>query len=231
MRPSLTLFFTFLYFFANGQEIKGNIANHEKSEMDLVLMLFGMDYPISIGSVDKKGQFTANLENISLDQIPEENRSMSIGPLYFNFHFNCNSPEDFGGNAEKQAARQDYVRLTEKGDWSGTVFLVSDEGIKSWLEDPGYINAVKGSFYEVMYVDEDISLNVTCKSSVYAADDEEVETEYRFDIELKKGFNWVEYTILEVHKTDPNIRASFPSKVTITNMKDPSKMLWLGKYY
>ena len=90
MRLSLTLFFTFLYFFANGQEIKGNIANHEKSEMDLVLMLFGMDYPISIGSVDKKGQFTANLENISLDQIPEENRSMSIGPLYFNFHFNFN---------------------------------------------------------------------------------------------------------------------------------------------
>lgn len=231
MKSTFTLFFVLTYFFANGQEINGNIKNHEKADMDLVLMLFGMDTPISIGSVDKKGQFTANLENISLDQIPEENRSMSIGPLYFNFHFNCNSPEAFGGNAEKPAARQDYVRLTEGGDWSGTVFLVSDEKIKNWMEDPGYNNAVEGSFYEVMYVDEDISLNVTCKSSVYATDDEEVETEYSFDIELKKGFNWVEYTIHEVHETDPNIRASFPSKVTISNMKDPSKMLWIGSYF
>ena len=106
MKSTFTLFFVLTYFFANGQEINGNIKNHEKADMDLVLMLFGMDTPISIGSVDKKGQFTANLENISLDQIPEENRSMSIGPLYFNFHFNCNSPEAFGGNAEKPAARQ-----------------------------------------------------------------------------------------------------------------------------
>ncbi|RPA67116.1 hypothetical protein EF405_16745 [Cyclobacteriaceae bacterium YHN15] len=219
------------FFWANAQEITGNIKNHGKSDMDMVLMLFGMDYPVSIGKVDKKGQFTANLENLSLDQIPEENLSMSMGPLYWNFHFNCNNSDAFGENAENLAARQDFVRLTKNGDWAGTVFLVSDEGLRPWIEDSGYNNAIKGSFYEVMYVVDDVSLNMTCNSSVYAADNEEVETEYRFDIELKKGFNWVEYTIEEVYETDPNIRASFPSKVTISNVKDPSKMLWVGTYY
>jgi hypothetical protein len=129
------------------------------------------------------------------------------------------------------AARQDFVRLTKNGEWAGTVFLLSDENLRPWIEDSGYNNAIKGSFYEVMYVVDDVSLNMTCNSSVYAADNEEVETEYRFDIELKKGFNWVEYTIEEVYETDPNIRASFPSKVTISNVKDPSKMLWVGTYY
>lgn len=231
MKPTLILCFMCSFFWANAQEITGTVKNHEKADMDLVLMLFGMDYPISIGKVDNKGQFTANLENVSLDNIPEENLSMSIGPLYFNFYFTCNNSDAFGENAEKPAARQDFVRLTKNGDWAGTVFLVSDEGLRPWIEDSGYNNAIKGSFYEVIYVGEDFSLNMTCNRGVYAADNEEVETEYRFDIELKKGFNWVEYTIEEVYETDPNIRASFPSKVTISNVKDPSKMLWVGTYY
>jgi hypothetical protein len=231
MKSTFTLIFMFCYLWTSAQEITGNIKNHGKSEMDLVLMLFGMDYPISIGQVDKKGQFTANLDNLNLDQIPEENMSMSVGPLYWNFHFNCNNSDAFGENAENLAARQDFVRLTKGGDWSGTVFLVSDEGLRHWLEDPGYNNAIKGSFYEVMYVADDMSLNLTCNSSVYAADNEEVDTEYNYNIELKKGFNWVEYTVEEVYETDPNIRASFPSKVTISNVKDPSKMLWVGTYY
>lgn len=231
MKPTLILCFMCCFFWANAQEITGKIKNHGKSDMDLVLMLFGMDYPISIGKVDKKGQFTANLDNLNLDQIPEENMSMSMGPLYWNFHFNCNNSDAFGENAENLAARQDFVRLTKGGDWAGTVFLVSDEGLRPWIEDSGYNNAIKGSFYEVMYVADDVNLNMTCNSSVYVADNEEVETEYKFDIELKKGFNWVEYTINEVYETDPNIRASFPSKVTISNVKDPSKMLWVGTYY
>jgi hypothetical protein len=219
------------FFWAKAQEITGKIQNHEKSEMDLVLMLFGMDNPISIGTVDKNGQFTADLADINIDQIPEEFKSMSLGPLYFNFHFNCNDAKDFGENGEKLAARQDFVRMTKNGDWSGTVFLVSDEKIKNWMEDPGYINAVKGSFYEVMYVEEDVAISMTCVSSVYVDENQQIESHYRFDVELKKGFNWVEYTIEEIHETDPNVRASFPSKVTVSNMKDSSKVLWIGSYF
>lgn len=231
MKALLTLCFMCAFFWANAQEITGTVKNHEKADMDLVLMLFGMDYPISIGSVDKKGKFTANLESVSLANISEENKSMSIGPLYFNFYFNCNNADAFGENTEKSAARQDFVRMTKDGQWSGTVFLVSDEGLKPWIEDSGYNNAILGSFYEVMYVEEDVTLKMACISNVYVSDDQEVEAKYTFDIELKKGFNWVEYTIHEVFETDPNIRASFPTKVSISNLKDPSKMLWVGSYF
>jgi hypothetical protein len=123
------------------------------------------------------------------------------------------------------------VRLTAKGEWAGTVFLVSDENLIPWIEDDGYNNAINGSFYEIMYVEEDMTINMTCSSSVYAAENEEVPTEYVFDVQLKKGFNWVQYTIDEVYETDPDIRASFPSKVSIGNLTDASKMLWVGTYY
>jgi len=231
MKSTLTVLFMCCFFWANAQEITGMIKNHEKSEMNMVLMLFGMDHPISIGTVDKNGQFTANLGNASLDNIPEENLSMYIGELYSNFYFNCSDSEAFGDNYDKPAVRQDYVRLTNKGEWAGTAYLVSDESLIPWLEDSGYNNAIKGSFYEIMYVAQDMTVNMTCNSSVYATDDEQVETEYTFNLQLKKGFNWVEYTIEEVYETDPAIRASFPSKVTISNLEDPSKMLWIGRYY
>jgi hypothetical protein len=156
---------------------------------------------------------------------------MYVGELNYNFFFSCNERLAFGENFDKPAARQDYVRLIKNGEWAGTVFLVSDERLRAWIEDSGYNNAIKGSIYEVIYVEDDISLQMTCTSSVYADDDTEVETEYSFDLELKKGFNWLEYSIIEVYETDPDIRASFPSKVAIRNLKDPSKMLWIGKYY
>jgi hypothetical protein len=219
----LTLCAAFFIFCANAQELTGKIENHENSQMELVLMLFGMEKPISIGTVDKKAQFTASLDNISTDQISEEDIAMYIGELYFSFYFECKDREVFGENFDKPAARQDYVRLTKNGEWAGTVFLVSNEGLRPWLEDPGYNNAIRGSFYEVIYVEANLSLKMTCNSSIYADDNTEVETEYSFEIELKNGFNWVEYTILEVYETNPDIRASFPSKVSITNSKDPLK--------
>lgn len=231
MKSAFTLFCTLIYFFANGQEIKGNIKNHESSEMDLVLMLFGMDNPIPIGTVQKNGQFTVNLENVSLENISVENKSMYIGDLYFNFFFSCGDYNAFGENYNKQAVRQDFIRMTSKGEWSGSVFLVSDENLRPWLEDPGYNNAVKGSFYEVIYLEDDANVKMECTNEVYITDEDKVETTYKFDLDLKKGFNWVQYTIEEVQDTDPNIRASFPSKVTISNLKDPSKMLWVGKYH
>lgn len=231
MKTIITLIFICVFLTGNAQEITGKIQNHEKSEMDIVLMLFGMDNPISIGTVDKKGDFKVSLENISVDHIPQENKSMSMGELYFSFFFNCNDREAFGDDFDKSAVKQDYVRLTKDGNWSGTVFLVSDKALRPWLEDPGYNNAVEGSFYEVMYVEEDIQIKMTCTSRVNADEYTEVETIYNFDIELKKGFNWIQYTIQEVYETNPEIRASFPTKVTISNLKDPSKMLWVGTYY
>lgn len=230
MNYLLTCLLSVVFCYANAQQLTGSVKNHGKSEMDLVLMLFGMDHPVSIGRVDNTGVFTANLADLKIDHIPEDFKSMSIGPLYFNFYFNCN-PADFGENAEKPAARQDFVRMTQGGEWAGTVFLVSDESLMPWLEDSGYNNAVPGSFYEIMYVKEAVNLKMSCVSSVYVDESTEVDAEYKYDIQLKAGFNWVEYVIEEVYETNPEIRASFPSKVTITNLKDPASMHWIGVYY
>nr|WP_287938591.1 hypothetical protein [Algoriphagus sp.] len=227
----LTLTILFTCFGAKAQGLTGKVENHPKKEMDVVLMLFGMDNPITIGKVDPKGQISVNLEGVGIAGIPEEVRSMFMGELIHNFYFSCGEPSAFGEMSGKPALRQDFLRLTQGDQWSGTVFLVSDEKLRPWLEDSGYSNAVKGSFYEIIYVEEDLAINTTCSNQIIASEEETVDVVYEFDLELKKGFNWVEYEILEIHETNSEIRASFPSRVKVRNLKDPSTMKWIGAYF
>lgn len=231
MRALLMTCIMLCFFEANGQEVTGNIKNHGNSEMDMVLMLFGTETPISIGKVDETGKFTANLSNLKIDQFSEDDISMALGDLYLNFFFSCADPQTFGEYFDKPALRQDFVRLTSKGEWAGTVFLVSDENLIPWIEDSAFNDAVLGTFYEIVYVPNEIAIKASCTTTISATEEEEVEVAYHYDLKLNAGFNWVEYTIEEVFETDPNIRASFPSKVKITNVMDASKMLWIGKYY
>ncbi|TNF43493.1 MAG: hypothetical protein EP311_03030, partial [Cytophagales bacterium] len=220
----VTLFFLLEVSVAMSQQLSGQIENHPKAKMDLVLMPFGMDYPISIGSVDQKGQFSVNLTGLDFGSVPEEVQSMFGGELGYSFFFGCDDSQEFGAGFEIPAMRVDYIRMNRDEQWAGTVFLVSDENLRPWLEDSGYNNAVKGSFYEVIYVEADVSIHTTCEAQIYASDEEMVDVEYDFQLELKAGFNWVEYEILEVFETNPEIRASFPSKVKIQNLQNPAEM-------
>ncbi|OYX13456.1 MAG: hypothetical protein B7Z16_15630 [Algoriphagus sp. 32-45-6] len=227
----LTLTILLTCFAAKAQGLTGKVENHPKKEMDVVLMLFGMDYPITIGKVDPKGQISVNLEGVGIAGIPEKVRSMFMGELIHNFYFSCGDFSAFGELGRKPALRQDFLRLTQGDQWSGTVFLVSDEKLRPWLEDSGYSNAVKGSFYEIMYVAEDLAVRTTCTNQIFASEEEMVDVVYDFELKLKKGFNWVEYEILEIHETNPENRASFPSKVKVRDLQDPSAVKWIGLYY
>ncbi|TDQ19236.1 hypothetical protein DFQ04_1057 [Algoriphagus boseongensis] len=215
----------------NAQQLTGVIENHPRSKMELVLMPFGMDYPIVAGTVDQRGQFAVNLDGLDLKNVPNEVQSMFEGELGYSFFFGCNDREEFGLGFEVPAYRVDYIRMNQGDQWAGTAFLVSDEKLRPWLEDSGYNNAIPGSFFEVIYVAEEVSIHTACSEQIYVSDEESVEVEYDFQLELKKGFNWVEYEIEEVFETNPEIRASFPSKVKIKNPQDLSAIKWVGTYY
>lgn len=229
MKKLLIAFCLLNYLWGNTQEITGKVENHKKSEMDIVIMAFGMDNQIIVGKVDKKANFSVNLE---IATVPESQGSDdNMGPLYWSFYFKCLDSDKFGVYKEKPAKKEDYLRLVANNMWAGTVFLVSDPALVPWLESVGNYNAVVGSFYEVLYLKEDLTLDFTCENQVYVDENTTAEVAYIFDIELKKGFNWIQYDIEEVYETNPDIRASFPAKVRIRNMEDTAKMKWIGTYY
>jgi len=57
------------------------------------------------------------------------------------------------------------------------------------------------------------------------------EVDIEFDIKLKKGLNLVQYQLGSIYKTDPDIRASFPSKVKITGAGENPQIVWMAKYF
>ncbi|MFO7826429.1 MAG: hypothetical protein R6V72_21005 [Cyclobacterium sp.] len=213
------------------QVIQGEIPSHPKKAMDMVLMPFGLDHSITAGQVDKKGVLSIELEDKDAQNVPQDVKSMFMSDLFFNFHFRCGNGDDFGEYRDVPAARIDYVRLLQKGQWAGTVFMVSDENLIPWLEDEAYQPAVSGTFWEVLYLEDDLSVSTNCTSSKFVDEDTNVDVTYAYQLELKSGFNWVEYQIEEVYQTENGQMASFPSKVKITNLSDASKIKWIGKYY
>jgi hypothetical protein len=128
------------------------------------------------------------------------------------------------------SARGGNVALLVNNERTGSFFLVSDKELKAWLEDPGYNSAVRGLFWDIIYVDADVSINLNCSNGIHL-EDGIAEVSYEYNLELKKGFNWVEYSIEDIHVTDPEIMASFPLKVRISNLSDQEKMKWMAEYF
>jgi len=52
-----------------------------------------------------------------------------------------------------------------------------------------------------------------------------------YDLKLKKGLNLVQYQLESVYKTDPSIRAAFPTKIKMTNAGENPEIIWMAKYF
>lgn len=211
--------------------LSGIIEGYKKlPKMKMVSFSMGMENPIDLGSVKKGGTFSLDLTTIQLPELSEENREMFIGQLYSVFEGPFFS-DDFGDLGEIKALNAGYLSMLDgNNQWAGSVFPVTNEEIKNWMEDPGYNNAVSGSWLELIYVEEAAGINISI-ARMMPYNEEEIPVEYHFDLELVSGFNWVQYDIEQVYVTDPTIRADFPTKVSIHNLENPSQFRWIGKFF
>jgi hypothetical protein len=99
-----------------------------------------------------------------------------------------------------------------------------------WLEDPMYMEPVLGSYYQLVYISKPVDFIKDCEYQMDSGNGD-VPVHYSYDLKLKQGYQFIQYTLKSIHKTDPNIRASFPDKVEVTTVKELPKALWVGKYF
>lgn len=233
MKNLLVTLFILLFNYSTYPEdpVSGIIEGYKnRSAMKLVSFSMGMDNPVILGSVEKGGAFSLDLAALQLPEVTQEDKDMFVGQLYHAFEGPFFS-NDFGDLGEIRAMNAGYLGIIDAGNqWAGSVFPVTNEEIRNWMEDPGYNNAVLGSWLELIYVEEAAGINVS-HVRMMPYNEEEIPVEYHFDLELVPGFNWVQYDIEEVYVTDPNIKAEFPTKVAIQNLVDPSQFRWIGKFF
>jgi len=212
------------------QHISRSLDDHKSLAADLVIFAFGSDNPVKIGTLDTNGNFRSDLSQVLLPEMTADTRKMFIAELRNVFYFGCGNSNEFDQHGVVPSVRGGNVALLVNNEWTGSFFLVSDQELKLWLEDPGYNSAVRGLFWDKVYVDADVSINMNCRNEIHLEDDI-AEVSYEYNLDLKKGFNWVEYSIEDIHVMDPEIMAYFPSKVRISNLGDQDKMKCMAVYF
>jgi hypothetical protein len=217
-------------FSAQAQKISGKVANHDKGDMDVVLTMFGFEKLVKIGTLSADGTLEIDLSDDPSGTLSSEEREFYIDKLAYGFQYVCGNPDDFPEGEPKIARDAGFIALWANDTWAGTLFPVTDEKLRLWMEDNGYNDAVEGSFYKVLLVTEDLELKKQCLNYDYYAE-KDVDVNLEYDIRLKRGLNLVEYQIQSVFKTDPDVRAAFPVKVRMTNPVEVPSILWMANYF
>lgn len=218
------------------QAFIGKIENPipEKPNMDIVLFMFGMDNPVKVGEVDEKGNLLIRFPDELPNSLSADTKEMFASSIPNAFYFSCGNPIDYPEKVrEATVYKGGFFSLSHKDQpWEGTLFPVTDKELISWWEDRYYKNPVISSFFEVLYSEQEIDLNMMCKDKVLIhAEGNEIDVEYHYALQLRRGFNIIEYKIEAIQESGLPDIPSIPVIVAITNTKDTDVIQWYAKYY
>lgn len=200
--------------------------------MDIVLFLFGMENPVKVGKVDKQGIVTVEFPDSLPASISTNDKMMFAYSLPQALFFTCFELEHFSDSiSDVRVYKGGYFSLAHKNkSWAGTIFPVSNLSLIPWLEDRYYQNPVIASFYEAVFCERAINLITSCRETIQY-DKTELTVDYNYSLQLKRGFNLIEYKIETLKEVGVSGLPSIPSLVTIKNAGNLSALKWHVKYY
>jgi len=138
--------FMALLFFTQAQTFSGKLASHNKGNMDVVLTMFGFEKLVKIGSLSADGTLEIDLSSDPTGMLTDEEREFYIDRLVYGFQYVCGNPDDFPEGEPKIARDAGFIALWANDTWAGTLFPVTDEKLRLWMEDDGYNDALNEDF-------------------------------------------------------------------------------------
>lgn len=231
MKFLLSLYGTLIYTLAIGQNLP-NIEDYPLGHLDVevVVMPFGLDYPITIGKVSKSGNIMFDFPK-EID-LPEEVISgFGSSELWMTlFSSGCKGDPPVEESAVYSFKAGNIWLSSAENPAFGVIFPVSDKKLVAWQEDQVNVDPVLGSYYELVYQDTAFRYRGNCTLMV-PVEKEQVNVEYAYDLDLKSGFNFIQYRIERIHKTNAIMRASLPVKISVTNIENTPNSQWIGKFF
>ncbi|EPR73349.1 hypothetical protein ADIWIN_1780 [Winogradskyella psychrotolerans RS-3] len=200
-------------------------------DVDVIVMSFGMEHPIKIGSMSKSGEIKFEIPK-ELPKLSKEAEDNFMNDVAYTLFDVCDNGSDLvSGNDNIKSFETGALSLwTKDNRYVGVIIAVSDEKLLPWIEDPGYNEPILESYFELIYVASPFKYKGEC-TQTQMLDEGNANITFEYNLNLKAGFNFVEYKIESIHKTDPNVIASFPNKVSVTNVEDIPNCKWIGKYF
>jgi len=217
------------------------VENHPLKAMDMVLYTFGLEQSISIGTISNTGELNFNFPK-DINFISDEAKANSWSDAAFVLFSKCDNSYDILSEEENsKAVSGGYISLiTKENQYSGLLFMVTDNNLIPWIEDSYSNSAVVGSYFELVYMESDFNYQGECTSTVTNTETDTIESFYAYDLQLKAGFNFIEYKIESVmeHEVpsmyEENVfdKINKPSKIMVSSTQStPENTKWFGKYF
>ncbi|TXE09065.1 hypothetical protein ES711_03780 [Gelidibacter salicanalis] len=217
------------------------VENHTLNAMDLVLFSFGMDQPISIGTISNTGELHFNFPK-DYNFLTDEVTANYMNDAAYTLFSKCDNFYDMLSEDENiKSAVGGYISLSSKDNpYEGLLFMVTDENMVPWLESDGAIDAILGSYFELVYVESEFNYQGDCSATVTYTDDDPLVTTYSYNLHLNPGFNFIEYKIESVE--EQNIPSMYeenkidkikkPTKIAVSSSQSSApNAKWIGKYF
>ena len=216
------------------------IENHPAESMDLVLFTFGMEHSVPVGTVSKSGELSFSFPE-NLNRVSEEAKSNFMSQVAYTLFSKCdNSSHILSEDQNGKAVPAGYISLSTKvNPYAGLLFMVTDELMVPWIESYGEVDAVLGSYFELIYIESEFNFQGECTSSVSYSENN-YQAQYVYDLQLKPGFNFIEYKIESVEEQNvPSMyeentfdKIQKPSKIVVSSSQStPPNTKWIGKYF
>jgi hypothetical protein len=216
-------------------EAQSKLDNYPFGSLDVNVMVmpFGMENPIKIGTISKDGDINFDLP-AELKNISKDDKESESSKLWYTIFSECS-------NGSEMVSEKDNIfsfdtsglsLWTSDNRYVGVIFTVSDEKLMPWVEDPAYMEPITSSYFELIYLAKPFQYIGNCNTArMMDEGEDDVKIDYTYNLNLKAGFNFIEYKIESIYKTDPNIMASFPDKVSVTSIEGIPNCKWIGKYF
>lgn len=240
MKKSLFILLLLTIEFLAAQSV-AKVENHRSRAMDVVLFTFGMNEPITIGTLSKSGELNIKFPE-DIKDISDEAKEHFMNDADFTLFSNCGGGEEMLTEDENiKAIKGGYISLrTKENPYSGLLFMVTDEKLVPWLENYGNVDAVLGSYFEVVYMESDFKYQGECTSTLTLKETDSIVAKYSYDLKLNAGFNFIEYKIesLEEHEMPTpygeNVTEKIdkPIKIVVTSSQSSlPNTRWIAKYF
>ena len=222
-------------------QTKPFVENYPLKGMDLVLYPFGISNPAFIGTISDSGELNFSFPK-DLNSLPKKVKSNSMSDAAFTLFSKCDNSNDIlSKNENILALNGDYISLSSKDNPNlGLLYMVTDKNLVPWLESYGNLDAVLGSYFEIIYMESNFNYQGKCTSSFTNAENETFETIYTFNLHLNAGFNFIEYKIESVdehempsmYEENVFVKITKPTRITVTSTQStPPNTMWIGKYF
>ena len=214
-------------------DVPPKVENYTYGELDLMVVPFGLGKEISIGKVLKDGtiQFdwpdinTNNIESSTVFMVPV--KTALLGMNY------CEDNQIEENSENCSAISTQYIYLYKNKKQVGVLSPTTDRALLDNEPANIYSNLTMGSSLLWFYSDGDCNYKAKCKEKL------EWEGKYNFDrentyyIHLKKGWNIVQYTLVEIEEfKDENGTGKMEKKVNKKTINQiPKDINWYIKTF